>query len=345
MMNSQNKKKLQIVLLVLIAVLTLGIGYASITALNSIININGSVSANQENFKVYFTESSITEGKGTVSIDEDDATIGYFDITGLSKIGDYAEATYTVLNDSNGVGANISLQLTNSNNEYFKVTETVVDSQLQAGETTTVTVKVEMIKALIDTGVSTNITATLVATPIDNAAAIGEETNSKESSYKVYTTSSTGVYINQSIPQNVSTSSDFLTVSSQHQNPRKAILLETENDIITKLYMSFKENNEIYNLRGGVDETSLPDSDKVVYKKNKELLNMAIGSNKCTESTTNNTNVYVCNNGYKIQIKDNGEVEVEYEENLSSVTHLESCYILASEKSYCISNDYATGPS
>ena len=93
MMNSQNKKKLQIVLLVLIAVLTLGIGYASITALNSIININGSVSANQENFKVYFTESSITEGKGTVSIDEDDATIGYFDITGLSKIGDYAEAT------------------------------------------------------------------------------------------------------------------------------------------------------------------------------------------------------------------------------------------------------------
>ena len=173
MQNSQNKKKLQIVLLVLIAVLTLGIGYASITAINLIINGNGTASAVQENFQVYFTNSSITDGKGTVSIDEDDATIGYFDITGLSKIGDYAEATYTVLNNSNGVGADISLQLTNSNNEYFKVTETVADSQLQAGDTTTATVKVEMIKTPLNDTVSTTITATLKATPLENDTATG----------------------------------------------------------------------------------------------------------------------------------------------------------------------------
>ena len=134
--NSQNKKKLQIVLLVLVAVLTLGIGYASISAVNLIINGNGTATANKENFKVYFTDSSITEGKGTVSIDDDDPTIGYFDITGLSKAGDYAEATYTVLNNSNGVGAEITSQLTNSNNDYFKVTETIEDDKLQAGEDT-----------------------------------------------------------------------------------------------------------------------------------------------------------------------------------------------------------------
>ena len=43
MKNFQNKKKLQIVLLVLVAVLTLGIGYASVTAINLIINGNGTV--------------------------------------------------------------------------------------------------------------------------------------------------------------------------------------------------------------------------------------------------------------------------------------------------------------
>ena len=55
MQNSQNKKTLQIVLLVLVAVLTISIGYASITAVNIIINGNGTVSAAQENFKVSFT--------------------------------------------------------------------------------------------------------------------------------------------------------------------------------------------------------------------------------------------------------------------------------------------------
>ena len=179
MHSSQNKKKLQLLLLVLVAILTLSIGYASISALNFIINGNGTVSVSNENFKVYFTNSIITEGKGTVSIDEEDATIGYFDVTGLSKEGDEATATYTVLNDSNGVGADISLQLTNSNNEYFKVTTTVVDDTLQAGEETDVRVKVEMIKTPIESAVSTSISATLVASPLEDAEATGGSPASK----------------------------------------------------------------------------------------------------------------------------------------------------------------------
>ena len=49
MQNSQNKKSLQIVLIVLIAVVTLGIGYAAISAVNLIINGNATASVNQEN--------------------------------------------------------------------------------------------------------------------------------------------------------------------------------------------------------------------------------------------------------------------------------------------------------
>ena len=72
-----------------------------------------------------------------------------FDVTGLTKVGDYAEAVYTVRNDSNGIGAEITLNLNSSNTEYFKVTETILDDKLQAGEETTAKIRVEMIKTPI----------------------------------------------------------------------------------------------------------------------------------------------------------------------------------------------------
>ena len=102
-----------------------------------------------------------------------------FDVTGLTKVGDYAEAVYIVRNDSNGVGAEISLSVTNSNSEYFKVTETIQDNKLQAGDETTATVKVEMIKTPITDTVSTTITATLTATPLEDAEATGGSAASK----------------------------------------------------------------------------------------------------------------------------------------------------------------------
>ena len=55
MKNFKNKKTLQIVLLVVIAVVTLGIGYAAISSVNLIINGNATASVSQNNFKVHFT--------------------------------------------------------------------------------------------------------------------------------------------------------------------------------------------------------------------------------------------------------------------------------------------------
>ena len=183
MKNFKNKKTLQIVLLVLIAVVTLGIGYAAISAVNLIINGNATASVNQENFKVHFTQAQSITGStgasGTSSIDTQDDTKAMFDVTGLTKVGDYAEAVYIVRNDSNGVGAEISLNLSNTNNEYFKVTETILDNKLQAGEETTAKVKVEMIKTPITDTVSTTITATLTATPLEDAEATGGSAASK----------------------------------------------------------------------------------------------------------------------------------------------------------------------
>ena len=176
MQNSQNKKVLQIFLLVVIAVVALGIGYASITAINLIINGNATASVNQNNFIVHFIEAKNitgTTGVGGTSVIESDDTKASFSVTGLSKVGDYAEAKYVVKNDSNGIGAEITLELTNSNSEYFKVTETIDDNKLQAGDTTLATVKVEMIKTPIVDDVSTNVTAKLTASPLENTQASG----------------------------------------------------------------------------------------------------------------------------------------------------------------------------
>ena len=121
-MNSQNKKTLQVVLIAVIAVITLGIGYASITAINLLINGNATVSVDQNNFKVHFTQAQAITGttgvSGTSTIDAQDDTKAMFDVTGLTKVGDYAEAVYIVRNDSASIGAEISLNLSNTNNEY-----------------------------------------------------------------------------------------------------------------------------------------------------------------------------------------------------------------------------------
>ena len=79
------------------------------------------------------------------------------------------------MNNSNSVGAEISLDLTNANSEYFKVTESIGDTELQAGDTTQASVTVEMIKTPIDNDVSTTISAKLIANPIDNSTATGSD--------------------------------------------------------------------------------------------------------------------------------------------------------------------------
>ena len=136
-----SRKKIKVFLFVLISILTISIGYASISAINMLINGNGTASVNQNNFKVHFTQAQAITGttgvSGTSTIDAQDDTKAMFDVTGLTKVGDYAEAVYIVRNDSNGVGAEISLNLSNTNNEYFKVTETILDNKLQAGDETT----------------------------------------------------------------------------------------------------------------------------------------------------------------------------------------------------------------
>ena len=283
MKNSKNKKTLQIVLVLLIAVLTLGIGYAAISSVNLIINGNATTSVNQNNFKVHFIQAQDITGStgasGTSSIDTQDDTKAIFDVTGLTKVGDYAEAVYTVRNDSNGIGAEITLNLESSNTEYFKVTETILDNKLQTGEETTAKVRVEMIKTPITDSVSTSITATLTASPLENETATGTDTTTvvvpKPYVYTI-NDSNNFTWINHTIPSRVNQYNSFNNPDRTAFGHPASLAHILEGGLIKESYVAFERNGEVYYLRGGAGnefgQASMP-----IYDANVAVLKEAFG--------------------------------------------------------------------
>lgn len=153
-------------LIILVALVVLGIGYAAMS--NITLNINGSASAvvEDENFKVKFTGTPSTTGETITATITDDhnATIN----VSLKAKGDKATATYTILNDSADLSASIAAPaITNSNEEYFAVTTDMADAVVvAAGGEKTVTVTVELIKTPIDADQTASINIDLVASPV-----------------------------------------------------------------------------------------------------------------------------------------------------------------------------------
>ncbi len=300
----KNKKKLQIMIFVLIGVITLGVGYAAISAINLVISGNASGSPSQNSFSVVFKSASVTTGTGTATIDQNDVTVAYFDVSGLSKTGDTAVATYTIRNESNGVGASIQLNVTNSNTEYFQITEAIVDTELQANEQTTATITVQMIKTPITDSVSTSITGTLIATPMENANATGSSSATATPlvgpQYKYSISSNTiGQSLVGELPSFEAAKTAFgHSISTAHI---------VNSGVITESYIVFEKNNTVYYLRGGVNELS--STNKPVYDANVNTLRDVFGMN--LQSCTSGNRSILCNtNSLEVYISTSGQVAV-----------------------------------
>ena len=143
-MKSNNK---MVALALVLAALTVGVGFAAITTVNLNISGKAQATADASNFKVEFfgTPTSSDSSKLTVGIDATDkkkATIG---VSGLTAKGDTVTATYTVKNLSADLSANLAATVSkNTNTEYFTVEPTVTAANIAAGKDTTVTVKVTL---------------------------------------------------------------------------------------------------------------------------------------------------------------------------------------------------------
>lgn len=176
------RKKINILLFIFIGIITLSIGYAGISAVNLIINGNATASANQDNFDVKFIEENNVSpivnpsNVGTASIVND--TTAVFNISGVLVKGDTVTVTYKIKNNSKGIGTNISVDITNSNQTFFKTKVTLIDRVLQPGDTTIATVTVECKKTPIEENATSQIIANLHAEPIEESTATGEYNNS-----------------------------------------------------------------------------------------------------------------------------------------------------------------------
>ena len=162
----------------LVAIILVAVAYAAITNVELNINGVGSAQAKQENFKVEFIGTPSTSGKGTTTatIDSSVKTNGTVTVNGLTAKGDEATATYTVKNQSADLSADLTAKATSTNDEYFEVQCSLEKTTLKAGEETTMTVKVKLLKTPIDEtkeNLKTDIGVTVTAEPKQP----GEENN------------------------------------------------------------------------------------------------------------------------------------------------------------------------
>jgi cytochrome c oxidase assembly protein Cox11 len=171
------KNKRIIGAIIIIAILLLGIGYAAISSKTLTISGSASATADDANFVVKFAKTAdITIDTSKASDDASvDATItddlkATIAVSGLKKTGEYVTATYTIENASEELSANLSAvsELTSGYEDYFKVTTSFDSTTVAAGKTTTVTVKVELIKTPtvdVNADKEENVTVTITAEP------------------------------------------------------------------------------------------------------------------------------------------------------------------------------------
>lgn len=163
------KTSKMIAVVLVIAVLIIGVGYAAIQ--NITLNIAGSAAAdpNQANFNVKFSGVPEVSSETCVTASVTDDTNATINVSGLTAKGDKVTATYTIQNASASLSANITnIVITNSNEEYFEVSEELTTTTLGRGEATTITVTVQLIKTPITDSVSSTIGVQFEAKPVQS---------------------------------------------------------------------------------------------------------------------------------------------------------------------------------
>lgn len=170
------KRRTLIISLLLVAALTLGIGYA---ALADDLYVTGSAGINSEHAEnafgedIYFTKALISDNKGTATIGADTNGEAADQVTIEVKEGALAGAGDNVvcaieITNAGDLDATVTLDaITVKNNEFFKVTTSWKDDTqtLKAGESLDIVVTITVVKTPtvnVATTFGLNFTATSV---------------------------------------------------------------------------------------------------------------------------------------------------------------------------------------
>lgn len=164
-------KKTILGIVLLIAILLLGIGYAAISGITLKIGGTADATANTDNFIVKFTSATAGTNCTLAEISSSDTTgrTATMNVSGLKSAEDTATATFVVTNESpdlNAVLAVTTETMTGDAADYFDVKATIADNttSVEPNGTRTVTVTVTLKQTIIEDKTAT-INVELTATP------------------------------------------------------------------------------------------------------------------------------------------------------------------------------------
>lgn len=166
----KNKKTL-LGLVLLIAILLLGVGYAAISGYKLTIGGTAGATGNTDNFIVKFTKTTAGTNctKAEISASDANARTATMEVAGLTAKGDTATATFEVTNESpelNAVLAVETKEMTGADASYFTVNAEISDNaeSMAPNAVRTVTVTVTLDKTVVEDK-SATISVVLSATP------------------------------------------------------------------------------------------------------------------------------------------------------------------------------------
>ena len=162
----KNRKKM-ITTALIVLVLLLGVGYATVSSVN--LNINGTTNAETKELQVFYDgTNSGTSAKVTAISSPVKTREATFTVENMT-LDETVTMTFEVKNYETDVNATlVAPSVTkNTNEEYFQVTTSCDKTTLNAGETATITVNVKLIKTPVtDEAGSTTVTVAMAASPV-----------------------------------------------------------------------------------------------------------------------------------------------------------------------------------
>ena len=162
----KNRKKM-ITTALIVLVLLLGVGYATVSSVN--LNINGTAKAESKELQVFYDgTNSGTSAKVTAISSPVNTRAATFTVENMT-LNETVTMTFEVKNYETDVNATLAaLSVTqNTKQEYFQVTTSCDKTTLNAGGTATITVNVKLIKTPVtEEAGSTTVTVEMAASPV-----------------------------------------------------------------------------------------------------------------------------------------------------------------------------------
>ena len=162
----KNRKKM-ITTALIVLVLLLGVGYATVSSVS--LNINGTSKAETKELQVFYDgTNSGTSAKVTAISSPVKTREATFTVESMT-LNETVTMTFEVKNYETDVNATLAAPSVtqNTKSEYFQVTTSCDKTTLNAGDTATITVNVKLIKTPVtDEAGSTTVTVEMAASPV-----------------------------------------------------------------------------------------------------------------------------------------------------------------------------------